>query len=121
MVIGPSWPPSHQQRQVISPSPDRFSEGFPLGIGVDAEHGERPILEPRDQLALEGIHLPAGTAPVAGEGQDDDLAVIIAELETLAVDVLSLDFWCRLADGEVAQLEQGRFGQSAVGLCLGIG
>ncbi len=102
------------------PITDRFSEGLPLGIGVNAEHRERTTLEPQDQLALHGIHRPAGTTPVAGEGQHDDLTVIIAEPKSLAVDVLSLDVGSRPADSKVAQLEQRGIGQSAVGLGLGI-
>ena len=65
---------------------------------------------------------PAGAAPAGPEGEEDDLAPIVAQLERLAVDIRPDDLRCRLADGQVADLVQlgpgilGQFGPGGFGI-----
>jgi hypothetical protein len=87
---------------------------FPLiGIAIDAEEGERFVFQPFDERPLVRVHGPARSSPVPPEIEHHYLALIIAQLEWLAVDVLSLDLRSRLAYDEMMYLEQRRFGPFA--------
>src|ERR1700679_2078416 len=60
---------------------DRFSQRLPVTIGVDAQQGETLAFETLNELSLFGVHSPARATPVAREGQHDDLAPVVAQLE----------------------------------------
>ena len=62
------------------------------------------------ELSLVGVHPPARAAPVAREGQDDDLAAVVAQLERDSIRILSIDLRRNPAQRQVAKLVESRSG-----------
>src|SRR5262245_21007593 len=73
-----------------------------LAVGVDPDQRERLALQFFHERPLVRHHLPAGASPEAVEVEDDDLALVVAELERDAVHVLADDLGRRAADLQVA-------------------
>ena len=72
---------------------------------VDADQGERFVLQLRDERPLVGPTGPSGQSDVLPEIQEHDLAAVVAQFEANAVLIRSLDRGRLLADSEVANRE----------------
>src|SRR5215471_1265735 len=71
---------------------------------IYTDQGEGFLFEVLDERPLMGPLGPSGASGVVPEVEQHDLATVIAQLEALAVLVLSLDIRRLLTDGQVAEL-----------------
>src|SRR5262249_5665126 len=75
-------------------------------VDVDADQGKRPTFHRLDERPLVAPEGPSLESELAPEIQQDNLALVVGQLEVLAVLVHALDLRRRLADGQVPQVEQ---------------
>src|SRR5262249_23515072 len=79
-----------------------------VAVDVDADQGERPVLQVLNERPLVGPLDPSAKSVLVPEVEQDDFAPVVAEFESLAVLVLAFDLRRLLADQQVAELEELR-------------
>src|SRR5262249_61470581 len=84
-----------------------------VGARVAYEPGDRLTFEPFPERPLVRVHRPARPSPTAPEVEPHHLSPVVRQLEAHAVEVFALDLRGRLANAQVAQLEQSPAGHLA--------